>query len=159
MTFASISAKLPSRAAFLLLYATLLLAIALAIAWTLGVTLFFPNGELAKHIVERQDLIRAHIDFLMMAQFFFLFGLLARQYEVEPPLWAIAAASFGGFVNPFSFIRRALAPKLDPAVLPEPHFPALAAISFSAVTIGFLVLAGTVVHAAWRSNRDARRIV
>lgn len=159
MTIASLSEKLPSRAGFLLLYATLLLAIALLIAWALGVTLFFPNGDLAKHIVERQDLIRGHIDFLMMAQFFFLFGLLVRQYQIEPPRWAIFAASFGAFVNPFSFVKRAFAPKLDPALLPEPHFPAIAAISFSAVTIGFLVLAGAVVHAAWRSNRDARGAV
>ena len=153
MTFASALEKLPSRAGFLLLYATLLLTIALAIAWVLGVTLFFPNGDLASHIVTRADLIRAHIDFLMMAQFFFLFGLLMRQYAIEPPRWAIVAASFGAFVNPFAFVARALAPKIDPAMIPEPHFPPLAAISFACVTVGFLILAALAVRAAWRSHR------
>lgn len=153
MTLASAIEKLPSRAGFLLLHATLLLAIALAIAWVLGVTLFFPNGQLAGLIVTRADLVRSHIDFLMMAQFFFLFGLLARQYSIEPPRWAIAAASFGAFVNPFAFLGRAFQPKLDPALAPDPHFPPLAALSFACVTIGFLVLAGLAVRAAWRSNR------
>jgi hypothetical protein len=153
MTFTSITERLPSRAGFLLLYAALLLAIALLIAWVLGVTLFFPDGALSKQIVERADLIHAHIDFLMMAQFFFLFGLLARQYALEPPRWAMFAASFGAFFNPLAFVRRALSPKLDPALLPEPHFPPMAAVSFTLTTIGFLVIAGLAVRAAWRSNR------
>jgi hypothetical protein len=153
MTFTSVVERLPSRAGFLLLYAALLLGIALLIAWVLGVTLFFPDGALSKLIVERSDLIHAHIDFLMMAQFFFLFGLLARQYALELPRWAIFAASFGAFFNPLSFVRRALSPKLDPALLPEPHFPPMAAVSFTLTTIGFLVIAGLAVRAAWRSNR------
>ncbi len=148
----SIIEKLPSRVTFLLGFATFLLAIALVLAWVLGVTLFFPNSEIAKNIVERADLIRAHIDFLMMAQFLLLFGLLMRQYAIEPPRWAIFAASFGAFFNPLAFIRRAFAPKIDPANLPEPHFPPLAAISFTLTTIGFLVLAGLAVRAAWRAR-------
>ncbi|HXY57418.1 MAG TPA: hypothetical protein VEH76_02445 [Methylocystis sp.] len=154
MAFASVADRLPSRAGFLLLYATLLLAVALVLAWVLGVTLFFPKGELASQIVERADLIRAHIDYLMMAQFFLIFGLLARQFAIEPPRWAIAAASFGAFYNPLGFVRRAYAPKLDPAHLPEPHFPPLAALSFAGITIGFLVLALLAVRAAWRSARQ-----
>ena len=40
MPFTSLTEKLPSRAGFLLLYATFLLTIALVIAWVLGVPLF-----------------------------------------------------------------------------------------------------------------------
>jgi len=58
---------------FLLAFAGLCLAIALSIAWVLGITLFFPDGVLAGALVERADIIRAHIDYLMMAQFLFIF--------------------------------------------------------------------------------------
>jgi len=57
------------------------------------------------------------------------------------------------FVNPFAFVARAFAPKTDPAMTPEPHFPPLAAISFACVTVGFLILAALAVRAAWRSHR------
>ncbi len=70
---------------FLLAFAGLCLAIALAIAWVLGITLFFPDGVLAGHLVERADIIRAHIDYLMMSQFLFIFFLLFRQYAIDPP--------------------------------------------------------------------------
>lgn len=144
--------KALARNTFLLAFATLCLAIALAIAWVLGVTLFFPNGYLASLIVERADLIRAHIDYLMMAQFLFLFALLFRQYSIVPPLWVIGASCFGAFFNSLGFLLRALRPKIDLAAIPEPHFPLSAGVSFSLTTIGFLAAAGLVVRAAWLSK-------
>jgi hypothetical protein len=157
MQLAVVIEKLPSRTAFLLAFATFLLVLALMIAWGLGVTLFFPHGDLASRIVERSDLIKAHIDFLMMAQFLFLFALLLRQYAIVPPYWAIFASCWGAFFNPLAFAARAFKPKPDPAALPiDPHFPLQAAISFTCVTVGFLTLAGLAAHAAWRANRAAR---
>lgn len=144
--------RFPSRNAFLLSFATLCLAIALVIAWVLGVTLFFPNGYIAGFIFERADLIRAHIDYLMMAQFLFLFALLFRQYSIVPPLWVIGASCFGAFFNPLAFVLRALHPKIDLTAAPEPHFPLQAGVSFSLTTIGFLAAAIISVHAAWRLN-------
>jgi len=153
MSIDAVFRRLPSRIAFLLGFATFCLAIALAIAWVLGVTLFFPNGRLAGLIVERADLIRAHIDYLMMAQFLFLFGLLFRQYDVAPPLWVIGASCFGAFFNPLAFVLRAVHPKIDPATILEPHFPIQAAVSFSLTTLGFLAACRLVVRAARRSTR------
>jgi hypothetical protein len=147
-----------ARVTFLLAFASLDLAIALAIAWTLGVTLFFPSGRLAAAIVERADLIRGHIDFLMMSQFLFLFALLFRQYRIVPPVWVIGASCFGAFVNPLSFVMRAMSPKVDPATVVE-HFPLLAAVSFTLTTVGFLACAGLAARAAWRDAgpRDTAR--
>lgn len=157
MTFDSISRRLPSRIAFLLGFATLLLAVALVIAWVLGVTLFFPKGELASLLHDRSDVIKAHIDFLMMSQFLFIFAFLFRQYDVVPPRWVIGASCIGAFLNPVSFLMRGLHPKVDPATIIEPHFPAKAAVSFSLVTVGFLVSAGIVVFAAWRTSSARAR--
>jgi len=143
---------------FLVAFAGLCLAIALAIAWVLGVTLFFPDGVLAGHLVERADIIRAHIDYLMMSQFLFIFFLLFRQYAIDPPVWVVAACCFGAFFNPLSFLVRGLTPKPSViATIPvEAHFPFQAGLSFTLTTVGFLTAVALVVRAAWklRSVKD-----
>ncbi|MDT4289479.1 hypothetical protein RO575_07900 [Methylomonas sp. MO1] len=145
----------PMANVFLLAFAILCLGIALSIAWVLGITLFFPDGVLAGHLVERADIIRAHIDYLMMAQFLFIFFLLFRQYAIIPPIWVVAACCFGAFFNPLSFLLRGLAAKPDAtALLVEPHFPIQAGISFTLTTVGFLTATILVFRAAWLSRLD-----
>lgn len=143
---------------FLVAFAGLCLAIALAIAWVLGVTLFFPDGVLAGLLVERADIIRAHIDYLMMSQFLFIFFLLFRQYAIDPPVWVVAACCFGAFFNPLSFLVRGLTPKpsVVAAIPVEAHFPFQAGLSFTLTTVGFLTAVVLVVRAAWklRSVKD-----
>jgi hypothetical protein len=133
----------------LLGFAGLCLVIALALAWVLGITLFFPDGELANHLVERSDIIRAHIDYLMMAQFLFIFFLLFRQYAINPPLWLVAACSFGAIFNPLAFLIRGITPKVVAVIPVEAHFPLQALLSFSLTTIGFLGSVLLVVRAVW----------
>lgn len=137
---------------FLVAFAGLCLVIALAIAWVLGVTLFFPDGVLAGHLVERADIIKAHIDYLMMAQFLFIFFLLFRQYAIDPPVWVVAACCFGAFFNPLSFLVRGLTPKPSVvATIPvEAYFPFQAGLSFTLTTVGFLAAVALVVRAAWK---------
>jgi len=150
--------KMTTTNLFLVAFAGLCLAIALAIAWVLGVTLFFPDGVLAGHLVERADIIRAHIDYLMMSQFLFIFFLLFRQYAIDPPVWVVAACCFGAFFNPLSFLVRGLTPKPSVvATIPvEAHFPFQAGLSFTLTTVGFLTAVALVVRAAWklRSVKD-----
>ncbi|MGZ5075441.1 MAG: hypothetical protein ACXV9R_02375 [Methylobacter sp.] len=138
---------------FLLAFAGLCLAIALTIAWVLGITLFFPDGVLAGHLEERADIIRAHIDYLMMAQFLFIFFLLFRQYAIDPPVWVVAACCFGAFFNPLAFLIRGLTPKPDVAIPVEAHFPLQAGLSFTLTTVGFLTAVALVVRVAWKSRQ------
>lgn len=142
------------RNTFLLAFASLLLAIALTIAWVLAVTLFFPHGRLAGLIADRNSLIRAHIDYLMMAQFIFLFALLFRQYAIIPPRWVIGASCYGAFFNPLGFLKWALIAK-PPADAPaiEPYFPLQGAVTFTLTTVGFLAAAVLIIRAAWRSSK------
>jgi hypothetical protein len=137
----------------LLAFAGLCLAIALALAWLLGVTLFFPEGALSKLIADRQNLVRAHIDYLMMSQFLLIFSLLFRQYAIDPPLWLLGAICYGAFFNPLGFLLRAFTRKPSGDALSntrEPHFPIQAAVSFSCATVGFLAAVALAVIAAWR---------
>lgn len=145
------------RNLFLLAFAGLLLTIALAIAWVLGVTLFFPGGYLASFVVERKDLIRSHIDYLMMSQFLFIFFLMFRHFSIEPPLWVLGASCYGAFVNPLGFLLRALRHKaaVVAAAPVEPYFPLQAGVSFSLTTIGFLAAVVLTARAAWKSRASA----
>ncbi|MGZ5558624.1 MAG: hypothetical protein ACXWFA_18195 [Methylobacter sp.] len=80
---------------FLLAFAGLCLAIALTIAWVLGITLFFPDGVLAGLLIERADIIRAHIDYLMMpnfcSSFSCCFGSMrsSRRFGSLPPVVSV----------------------------------------------------------------------
>lgn len=142
------------RNTFLLAFAGLLLAIALTIAWVLAVTLFFPHGQLAGLIVDRNSLIRSHIDYLMMAQFIFLFALLFRQYSIIPPWWVMGASCYGAFFNPLGFLKWALfaKPPADAAPI-EPHFSLPGAVTFTCTTVGFLAAVVLIIRAAWRSSK------
>jgi len=147
------------RIPFLLGFAGFLLLLALVAAWILGVTMFFPHGELAQLVKDRHRLIQGHIDLLMMAQFLFIFAGLFRLYAVEPPRWVLALCCYGAFFNAFGLARAGFIakPAIDPAVPPpEPSFPLPAALSFAAVTVGFLAAALLIGHAVWRSHRAAR---
>jgi hypothetical protein len=138
----------------LLAFAIFCLSIALVIAWVLGITLFFPQGVLAGHIIERADIIRAHIDFLMMSQFLFIFFLLFRQFAIDPPVWVVAACCFGAFFNPLSFLQRGLTAKPDLAsgLAVEAHFPLMAGISFTLTSVGFLTSTALALHAFWKQR-------
>ncbi len=137
---------------FLLMFAGLCLAIALTIAWVLGFTLFFPEGTLAGLLIERTDIIRAHVDYLMMAQFLFIFFLLFQQHEIEPPVWVVAACCFGAFFNPLAFLVRGLTPKPSVTIPVEPHFPFQAGLSFTLTTVGFLAAVALVVRAVLQAR-------
>jgi hypothetical protein len=142
---------------FLLAFAGFCLAIALSIAWVLGITLFYPKGDLANLLVTRSDIIRAHIDYLMMSQFLLIFFLLFRQQSINPPFWIVGACCYGAFFNPLSFLVRGLTPKTlaSESLAIEPHFPLLAGVSFTLTTIGFLGSIVLVVIAAWKNRSSA----
>jgi hypothetical protein len=143
------------RIPFMLGFAGFLLVFALITAWILGITLFFPHGSLAQLIQDRHRLIQGHIDFLMMAQFLFIFAGLFRLYAVDPPRWVLALCCYGAFINAFGLARAGFIPKptVDPAAPPpNPSFPLPAALSFTAVTLGFLAAAVLITYAAWRSG-------
>lgn len=126
--------------------AALCLSIALIEAWILVALLALPVGSLSRLVPNRADLIRSHIDYLMMALFLFVFYGLCRFLGSEPAPWLIAAACFGSLFNPFGFFVHAVRPTYKEA--PPAAFSAVMMSSCVATTLGFAATAWTIaIHA------------
>jgi hypothetical protein len=104
------------------------------------------NSPLAKLIPGGKDLLRSHIDYLMMAQFLFIFYGLYRFMSVTPPVWVVVALCFGSFFNPFAFLVRAINPSFLKA--PPVLFKLMLTVSCVATTVGYGATAWMLAHAA-----------
>jgi hypothetical protein len=125
---------------------TVCLSMALMEAWLLVALLAVPDGALHRRLPNRADLVRSHIDYLMMALFLFVFYGLCRAMGTAPPGWLIAAACLGAFFNPFAFLVHAMRPDFKEA--PPPVFFALLMGSCVATTVGFAATAWTIAASA-----------
>lgn len=95
---------------YFVLTGSLCLIVALIQAWLLVAVFSSDNSPVSKIIPGRQDLLRSHIDYLMMAQFLFIFFMLYHTLSLTPPLWVVACVCIGSFFNPFAFFVRAVKP-------------------------------------------------
>jgi hypothetical protein len=125
---------------------SLCLFVALIEAWLLVALLSSPDGRLQKLLPNRQDLVRSHIDYLMMALFLFAFYGLCRLLRAAPADGLILAACLGAFFNPFGFLVHAMKPTFKEAP-PAGFFVAMMA-SCVATTVGFGATAWTISAAA-----------
>ncbi len=123
----------------------LCLFMALAEAWLL-VALRATGDALARLLPNRADLLRSHIDYLMMALFLFVFYGSCRLTGAAPANGLIAAACLGAFFNPFAFLVQAMRPAFKETP-PAGLFAAILA-SCVATTIGFAATAWTIASAA-----------
>jgi hypothetical protein len=120
----------------------LCISIALIEAWLLVALLATSGGALHRLLPNRTDLVRSHIDYLMMSLFLFVFYGLCRLTGAAPAGWLIAAACLGAFFNPFAFLVHAMRPDFKEA--PPPVFFTLLISSCLATTIGFAATAWMV---------------
>jgi hypothetical protein len=131
---------------YLVLTGSLCLTVALIQSWLLVAVFSSDSSPVSKIIPGRQDLLKSHIDYLMMAQCLFIFFMLYRALGLTPPGWVIACLSIGSFFNPFAFFVRAMKPsylKAAPAV-----FTAMITVSCILTTVGYGVSAWLFARAA-----------
>jgi hypothetical protein len=135
---------------YLVLTGSLCLIVALIQSWLLVAVFSSDSSPVSKIIPGRQDLLKSHIDYLMMAQFLFIFFMLYRALGLTPPGWVIACLSIGSFFNPFAFFVRAIKPsylKEAPAL-----FTAMITASCILTTVGYGVSAWLFARAALALN-------
>ena len=106
---------------------SLCLLITLGLAWCLvGVR---SSSFMKRLFPNYQNLLKAHLDYLMMTGLLMIFFLLFNQFRVLPSPLVVFAMCVGSFMNPVGFI--ALAIKPDFRQQPASPFGAVMAGSFS----------------------------
>lgn len=125
---------------------SLCLLAALLEAWLLVVVFSSETSPLSRVFPGRQDLLKSHIDYLMMAQFLFVLFLLMQHFKIGPPAWVVAALCIGSFFNPFAFFVRAMRPhyKTDAPV----PFKLMISLSCILTTLGYGWVAVAAASAA-----------
>lgn len=132
---------------FLVVTGSLCLTAALLEAWMLVTVVTAPDGWLAKKIPVTQDLLKSHIDFLMMSQFLFIFYMLYSHFHIKPAGFIIFCMCIGSFGNALLFLIRAMNPGLkEEMTLP---FRLSMTLSCLMTTIGYFSGAWLVAKAAW----------
>lgn len=105
--------------------------ISLMLAW-LATAVRIQNVESLKAIFPAHDnLVKAHIDYILMALLLFAFYLLNNPL----PGWVVATMLFGGAVNPFLFIVVAMSKPNE--FRPTKLTSLITMASFISTTIGF----------------------
>lgn len=92
------------------------------------------------------NLLKAHLDYLMMTGLLMAFFLLFAHFHVSPSPVVVWAMSIGSFLNPVGFILLSLKPNLSQH--PASPFGILMSGSFTLTTIGYAGAALSVGRAA-----------
>jgi len=131
----------------LVVVGSLCLLITLVLAWCLvGVR---SSSFMKKMFPNYQNLLKAHLDYLMMTGLLMIFFLLFDHFRVLPPRTVVFAMCAGSFMNPVGFIALAIRPDLRQT--PTSPFGAIMAGSFTLTTIGYSGAAWAVGQAALRA--------
>ncbi|WAK00381.1 hypothetical protein [Methylobacter sp. YRD-M1] len=110
-------------------------------AWLMTFARWFPvEGIDGKFLVDYKTMIRAHVDYALMA----LFNLGFYGLGVELPVLACWCLAIGGFANPTIFTIAAF----DPDFWNKTKWRVFSASSFVITTIGFIWLSIVLVKHA-----------
>lgn len=125
---------------------SLCLILALIEAWLLVIIFTSPDSGLSKVIPGWQDLLKSHIDYLLMSLFLFVFYMLLVHFQVKPPSFLIVSMCIGSVGNAGLFLVRAMNPgfKCEPSLA----FRLAMGISCLLTTIGYVGAAWLIAAAA-----------
>ena len=119
----------------LLLTAAVCLIVSLILAWVASFILYAKTAWLKKLVKANHQLIRAHIDFLLMSLLLVVTYYLCQERNIVLPTWCIITACIGAIYNPFGFIVLAFKPSM---ANPKTTFEkARVLLGFLPATIGF----------------------
>lgn len=127
----------------LLIGAVACMAALILSAWLMTFARWFPIKGLDGKIPDYKTMIRAHVDYALMA----LFNLGFYASGVELPVFACWCVAIGGFTNPSIFVVATF----DPDFWNKKIWKVLTAISFVITTIGFIGVGATFLQYALQS--------
>ena len=120
---------------WLVVGASAFMLVSLALAWLSTAVRILRVQSLKARFPAHDNLVKAHIDYLLMALLLMAYYLVANYLEMEYPAWVIATMLIGGALNPFTFIIVAMYKKEE--FRPGLIFKAVTMLSFTVTTIGF----------------------
>lgn len=106
-------------------------------AWLMTFAKWFPIKAVDAFLIDYKTMIRAHVDYALMA----LFGLGFYGTGIELPAIACWCLAIGGFTNPTIFTIAAF----DPDFWSKTKWKVFSAISFVLTTIGFVWITYTLL--------------
>ncbi len=122
----------------LLVGAVACIAALISSAWLMTFARWFPiKGIDGDFLVDYKTLIRAHVDYALMA----LFGLGFYGAGVDLPVFACWCIAIGGFTNPTIFTIAAF----DPNFWDKMKWKVFSALSFVITTVGFVTIGYTLL--------------
>ena len=128
----------------LVVVGSICLTITLVLAWCLvGVR---SSSLVRKLFPSVPNLLKAHIDYLLMTGLLMMFYLLFAHFRLSVSPVILVALSVGSLMNPVGFLVLAIKP--DTKQIPASPFGAIMATSFTLTTIGYAGAAWSVAQAA-----------
>ncbi|MBM3350635.1 MAG: hypothetical protein FJY53_02385 [Betaproteobacteria bacterium] len=109
-------------------------------AWLMTFAKWFPIKGVDEFLIDYKTMIRAHVDYALMA----LFGVAFYGSGVELPIAACWCVAIGGFTNPTIFTIAAF----DTNFWEKTHWRVFTALSFVISSIGFVWIAYTFIQHA-----------
>jgi hypothetical protein len=106
-------------------------------AWLMTFARWFPiKGIDGEFLVDYKTMIRAHVDYALMALFGLGFYGASKAAGVELHHFACVCVAIGGFTNPTVFVIAAF----DPDFWSKTKWKVFSAISFVITTVGFMTI-------------------
>jgi len=96
---------------WLLVVAAGAILLSLLEAWLATLIVYCKLSALKKVFPATHNLIRSHIDYLMMATLLSITYFICHHLAIELPLWVIITLCFGAIYNPFGFLVKAINPQ------------------------------------------------
>ena len=94
------------------LAASICLLIALVEAWVLTAVRYLRWNGIKKIFPNYRDLVRSHIDYLIMSAIVFGVFLVLQELNIRPPVSILWLTFIGALYNPFGFIVQAVKPDI-----------------------------------------------
>lgn len=92
--------------------ASVCLIMALLEAWLLTAARYLKWCWVKKVFPNYRDLVRSHIDYLIMSAIIFVVFLVLLQLQINPPSLILWLTLIGAIYNPFGFILQAIKPDI-----------------------------------------------
>ncbi len=103
---------MPDTTHYLLLTAAFSLLLSLGLAWLASLILYLDIQRLKRIFPASHQLIRAHIDYILMCLLLIACYYLNNTLNLKLPDWAIYITCLGALYNPFGFIVLAVKPHM-----------------------------------------------